>query len=119
MRPANRGRHPPPRRTDVCMQSVIGRTRHLTGDRTIVKLRSALPLLLAAAVAVAGCGSDDKDSKDKDSKDKPKVSAAVEKDMENKQEALDEAKKEFEKNDNDAGACRNLAMAYIAIASPA
>jgi len=87
-----------------------------------VKLRTVLPFLLATAVVLAGCGSDDEDGDKKGgskAKAKGKESSAVVKDVENKQKALDKAKDEFKKSDNDPAACRNLAMAYIAISSPA
>ncbi len=85
-----------------------------------MKLRYAALFLASASLIATGCGSDSKDSDTKkDSKPKSKAQAAMDKDMSNKKQAVERAEKEYEKSKDDVGACRNLAMSYIAIASPA
>jgi cytochrome c-type biogenesis protein CcmH/NrfG len=85
-----------------------------------VKLRYAVLFLASLALIATGCGSDSKDSDKKgDSKPQTKAQKAAAKDRDNKEDAVARAKKDFEKNKDDVGACRNLAMSYIAIASPA
>lgn len=82
-----------------------------------MKLRNlALILLVLAPMALlaAGCGDDKKD--DDKGKDSGKMSAA-EKTDKAKRDALDNAKKSFEKTKN-VDNCRSLAMSYIAVASP-
>jgi cytochrome c-type biogenesis protein CcmH/NrfG len=89
-------------------------------ERTPVKIRNLVLLvaaLLASALLLAACGSDDKDSKS--SKKLTKTEQAAAKDAENKQKTVSRAEKEFKKAKDDVNACRNLAMAYIAKASPA
>lgn len=84
-----------------------------------MKFRPYLLLLLALALAVtaAACGSDDSDDTEKS--DAPKLSEAEQEDRDNKQKAVDEAEKAFEDKPEDAGACRNVAMAWVSLASPA
>ena len=84
-----------------------------TGD-TYVKIRHVLLLLVCLMLVVAGCGSDS-DSKKPASK-QDKANAA---DQADKKKAVDKAKSTFDKNKKDVNACRNLALAYIALASPA
>lgn len=85
-----------------------------------MKLRYAVLFLASAALLATGCGSDSKES-DKGGPDKPKTKAekAQAKDRDNKVKAVDRAEKDFDENKDDVGACRNLAMSYIALASPA
>jgi tetratricopeptide (TPR) repeat protein len=83
------------------------------GD-TLVKLRSGLAFLMIAAVVAAGCGSDD-DTKEKKSSAKPTAAETV---LASKKEAVSKAEKAFDKDGNDVDACRNLAMSYVALASP-
>lgn len=85
-----------------------------------MKLRYAFLFLVSAALLAAGCGSDSKDSdKGDDAKPKTKAEKAQEKDRSVKEKSVERAKKDYEKNKDDVGACRNLAMSYIALASPA
>jgi tetratricopeptide (TPR) repeat protein len=78
-----------------------------------------LLLLAAFALLAAGCGSDS-DSKDDSEKKKPtKEQAAVQKDRDAKEKNVKAAEKEFKKDDENVGTCRNVAMAWIALASPA
>ena len=85
-----------------------------------MKLRFGFLFLLCMALVAAGCGGgDDKDDKDA-KKDKPsKAEKAQQEDREAKEKSVTEAKKAFKDSDDDVGACRNLAMAYVALASPA
>ena len=81
-----------------------------------MKLRIGFLLLLAMALIAAGCGDDDKDSKKDDKKsgkqtESQKIETA-------KRDALDDAKKAFDKKKTDVNVCRDLAMRYIAVASP-
>lgn len=87
-------------------------------ERYLVKLRHALLLLSSVALVAAGCGSDSDDSKSDDAKMTKQEQAAA-KDAEAKAENVKDAEAAFEKADDDVGACRNLAMAWIAKASPA
>jgi tetratricopeptide (TPR) repeat protein len=83
-----------------------------------VKLRHILLLLAAFALLAAGCGGDSKDDSEK--KEKPtKAEAAAEQDRAVKEKNVKAAEKEFKKDDKNIGACRNVAMAWIALASPA
>lgn len=85
-----------------------------------MKLRNAALFLASIALIATGCGSDS-ESKDseKEAKPKTKVEKAAAKDRDNKEDAVARAEKDFDKNKDDVGACRNLAMSYIALASPA
>jgi tetratricopeptide (TPR) repeat protein len=76
--------------------------------------------MLCMALVAAGCGGDD-DDKSKDAKKaKPsKQEQAIQDDRDAKEKNVTQAKKDFKKSDEDVGACRNLAMAYVALASPA
>ncbi len=82
-----------------------------------MKVRYAVLFLASIALVATGCGSDS------DSKDKPKklskAEAAIQKDVDNKLKAVARAEKDFKKDEDNVGACRNLAMTYIALASPA
>ncbi|MCW2926063.1 MAG: hypothetical protein JWM86_31 [Thermoleophilia bacterium] len=90
-----------------------------------MKLRFGLVFLVCAALLAAGCGSDSKDSKGDDSskaassKKLSKAEKAVADDRDNKEKQVSTAEKAFKKDGKDAGACRNLAMSYVALASPA
>ncbi len=84
-----------------------------------MKFRHALMLLVAGMLVVAGCGSDSDEKKSDDTKKLTKQEQAAKEDQENKTKRVDEAEDEFKKNSKDVGACRNLAMAWIAKASPA
>lgn len=86
-----------------------------------MKLRYAFLFLVSLALLAAGCGSDGKDkSSDSAKQDKPsKAEAAAQEDFDNKTEAVQAAEKAYDKNRKDVGACRNLAMSYVALASPA
>lgn len=100
-----------------------------------MKLPHIFLFLASAALLATGCGSDSDDGggkdgggKDRGSKQEqedkpaPKQSRAekdAKSDRENKQEQVKSAEEAFEENDEDVGACRNLAMSYIALASPA
>lgn len=90
-----------------------------------VKLRHAFLFLASAALLATGCGSDSEDGgNDSKEKQEPKKEMSrAEKDAatdrENKQKQVKSAEEAFEENDEDVGACRNLAMSYIALASPA
>ena len=84
-----------------------------------MKFRHALMLLVAGMLIVAGCGSDSDDTKSDDSKKMTKAEKAAAEDQENKTERVKEAEDAFDENSKDVGACRNLAMAWIAKASPA
>jgi cytochrome c-type biogenesis protein CcmH/NrfG len=79
--------------------------------------------LACLALVVAGCGSDDKDSKKGGSAKKDtklsKTEQAAATDRDNKEDSVSKAQKAFKKDPKDVGACRNLAMAYVALASPA
>lgn len=91
---------------------------HNTPGETLVKLRHFLLLLSSVALLAAGCGSDSEDSKSDDKK-MTKAEKAQAKDQEVKAENVEKAEKDFKKASDDVGACRNLAMAWIAKASPA
>jgi len=82
-----------------------------------VKLRYGFLFLAAAALLATGCGGDG-DKKDSDKK-LSKAEKAQAEDRDNKEKAVDRAEKAFEKDKKDVGACRNLAMSYVALASPA
>jgi tetratricopeptide (TPR) repeat protein len=88
-----------------------------------VKLRYGFVFLVCIALLAAGCGSSNKDSKSSSSKkdtskmSKQEKAAAV--DLAAKEKGVKSAKKAFDKNSKDVGACRNLAMSYVALASPA
>ena len=84
-----------------------------------MKLRYAALFLASIALIATGCGSDSKESEKQESKPKTKAEQAAAKDRDNKEDAVERAEKDFEKNKDDVGACRNLAMSYIALASPA
>ncbi|MCW2922836.1 MAG: hypothetical protein JWM98_240 [Thermoleophilia bacterium] len=98
-----------------------------------MKLRLSILSLIAFGLLAAGCGGSDgdsnkKDSKKSDTKTKTTASKAADKtpavptakeDRENKKSQVSDAKKAFSDKPKDIGACRNLAMAYVALASPA
>lgn len=87
-----------------------------------MKLRSGFLFLACAALFAAGCGDDDdKGGGTSDGKDRKqsKAEAAAAKDRDNKEDAVKAAREAFEDSDDDVSACRNLAMSYIALASPA
>lgn len=100
-----------------------------------MKLRNAFLLLASAALLATGCGSDAGDagegggaSKDKsaeakeksgDEKEMTRAEKDAASDRENKEEQVKSARAAFKKSGDDVGACRNLAMSYIALASPA
>ncbi|MCW2920822.1 MAG: hypothetical protein JWL76_696 [Thermoleophilia bacterium] len=86
-----------------------------------MKLRYAVLFLASLALVATGCGSDSKDSSSdkKAAKPQTKIEKAAAKDRDNKEDAVARAEKEYEKDKDNVGACRNLAMSYIAIASPA
>ncbi len=85
-----------------------------------MKFRYAVLFLASIALIATGCGSgDSKDSEKKEAKPQTKTEKAAAKDRDNKEAAVERAEKDFEKNKDDVGACRNLAMSYIALASPA
>jgi tetratricopeptide (TPR) repeat protein len=84
---------------------------------THVKLRHAFLFLAAAAMLAAGCGSDAAATKEEKPLTKAEKAAATDRD--NKESSVKTAEKAFKENDKDVGACRNLAMSYIALASPA
>lgn len=89
-----------------------------------MKLRISILSLIAIGLVAAGCGSNGGDGgKKRDSKSSgashSKVSTAIAKDQDNKKHQVTEAKKAFGDKPKDIGACRNLAMAYVALASPA
>jgi tetratricopeptide (TPR) repeat protein len=72
------------------------------------------------ALVAAGCGSGGDDDKKDAKKDKPsKAEAAQIADRANKEKTVKQAKKAFKDADKDVGSCRNLAMAYVSLASPA
>lgn len=85
-----------------------------------MKLRYAVLFFASIALIATGCGSDSEDSKKQEAK-KPETKAekAAAKDRDNKEDAVARAEKDYDKNKDDVGACRNLAMSYIALASPA
>ncbi|MCB0878384.1 MAG: hypothetical protein KDC46_05320 [Thermoleophilia bacterium] len=83
-----------------------------------MKLRHVFLFLAAAMLVAAGCGSDSKDDKSSDKK-MSKADKAMAKDQENKDKNVKAAQKTFDKAKDDVDACRNLAMAWIAKASPA
>jgi tetratricopeptide (TPR) repeat protein len=89
---------------------------------TRVKLRYGFVFLVCIALLAAGCG-DGKDGKGSSSKkDTSKMSKqekAAALDLATKEKGVKSAKKAFDKDSKDVGACRNLAMAYVALASPA
>lgn len=80
------------------------------------------PVAMSAVLLLAGCGGDGGSNEEGNGKDKaPKTKAekAVAADRENKEKQVEQARKTFEKKDDDLNACRNLAMSYVALASPA
>lgn len=85
-----------------------------------MKFRYAVLFLASTALIATGCGSDSPDSvKEKEAKPQTKAEKATAKDRDNKEAAVARAEKDFKKDKDDVGACRNLAMSYIALASPA
>lgn len=86
-----------------------------------MKLRHILLVLASLALVATGCGSDSSDSKSEKQDDAPKTKTekAAAKDRDNKEDAVKRAEKAYEDDKGDVGACRNLAMSYIALASPA
>ena len=84
-----------------------------------MKLRYAFLFLACMALVAAGCGSDSKDDKDSKSKPQTKEQKAAAKDYKIKEDQVAKAKKAFKKDSKDVGLCRNLAMGYVALASPA
>lgn len=84
-----------------------------------MKLRIGFAIVMAAALVTAGCGSssDSKDSKKSSSKKDTKQTPAQEQ-VAAKSDALAAAKKAFDKKSTDVDLCRDLAMKYIAVASP-
>ncbi|MCW2959954.1 MAG: hypothetical protein JWM90_341 [Thermoleophilia bacterium] len=83
------------------------------GD-TFVKLRTCLAFVMIAALIATGCGSDDKSEKS----EKKAASSPADKVLASKQTAVKRAEKDFKKDDKNVDACRNLAMSYVALASP-
>jgi tetratricopeptide (TPR) repeat protein len=83
-----------------------------------VKLRYAFLFLASIALLASGCGSDSDESKS-DDKPKTKAEKAQAKDRDVKEDAVKQAKTAAKKDDGDVDACRNLAMSYINLASPA
>lgn len=84
-----------------------------------MKLRYAVLFLASTALVATGCGSDAKESTKKDAKPQTKAEKAAATDRDNKEDAVKRAEKEYDKDEKNVGACRNLAMSYIALASPA
>lgn len=91
-----------------------------------MKLRTLFVFLACLALLAAGCGGSDGsgggDAAPKEKKEeKPasKQEKAAAEDRENKEKAVKEARAAYKDADEDVGACRNLAMSYIALASPA
>lgn len=85
-----------------------------------MKLRIGLIFLVSAALIAAGCGSDDTDSKPGSKKDKAgsgKMSTA-DKMVAGKEKAVADAMKAFDDKPQDINLCRDLAMKYVALASP-
>lgn len=87
-----------------------------------MKLRFGIALLACAALVASGCGGDGDGGKGDGDGAKGgkggKAAAAFEKDRKSKESKLEKVKKEYEKDDDDIGACRNVAMQYVALASP-
>jgi tetratricopeptide (TPR) repeat protein len=84
-----------------------------------VKVRFGLLLLAVLAIAsviFAGCGDSKKDDDKKG--DKGKATSQNDKIDEAKRDALKKAKASFKKKPGDSAICRDLAMRYIAVASP-
>ena len=79
----------------------------------------AFAILTGLTLVTTGCGSDSKESDKADAKPKTKAEKAQEKDRDVKEKAVARAEKDFDKNKDDVGACRNLAMSWISLASPA
>lgn len=87
-----------------------------------MKLRLMFPVVMSVVLLSAGCGDDGgggskEEAREKEPKTKAEKAVAV--DRENKEKQVEQAKKTFEKKDDDLNACRNLAMSYVALASPA
>lgn len=82
-----------------------------------MKIRYLFVFVMAcAALLAAGCGGD---GEKKSEKKLTAAEKAVAEDRANKEKSVAEAKKAFDKDKKDIGACRNLAMSYVALASPA
>lgn len=81
-----------------------------------MKLRYGLVFLASLSLVAAGCGGSD--SKSSDTKKSSTKTSAADKVVQQKQDALDDAKKAFGKKKSDVNLCRDLAMKYIAVASP-
>lgn len=83
-----------------------------------MKLRYAFLFLASIALLASGCGSDS-DGDKADDKPKTKAEKAQAKDRDVKEDAVKTAKAAVKKDSKDIDACRNLAMSYINLASPA
>lgn len=81
-----------------------------------MKLRFGFALLLVGALIAAGCGSSG-DSKKSSTKTASSTSSQKTT-VADKKAALADAKKAFAKKSGDIDLCRDLAMKYIAVASP-
>jgi tetratricopeptide (TPR) repeat protein len=84
-----------------------------------VKLRYAFLFLASVMLLASGCGSDSKDDKKSDDKPKTKAEKAQVEDRDNKEAAVKKAKAAAKKDEKNVDVCRNLAMSYINLASPA
>jgi len=79
-----------------------------------------IALLITGALIAAGCGSDSssKDKKKSSTTKSPKASTTAKQQVSDKGKALKAAKSAFNKKNTDVNLCRDLAMKYIAVASP-
>ena len=84
---------------------------------SFVKFRHGFVFLASAALIAAGCGGDDGDKKSDDKASSKKQSQA-QKIVAGKKEQVSKAEKAFDKKPGDINLCRDLAMKYVALASP-